>query len=397
MRGQTRVVITGLGVVCAAGWDLDTVWERLLAGGDGAVPPFLDGFPERDFFDQTDIRRTAHFARLSVAAAVQALRDAGLPEGPPTDVASERAAVIVGSGYGSPEIIETQALKLHTRGPQHVHPLVISLGMPNAPASAISRRFGWTGQSENVSSACATGASAIGSAARLVNHGYADRVLAGGGDGGRTEIIAHGLRRLGVISKSGRMRPFDTHRDGFLAAEGAGIVVLESLDVARARGAHIYGEILGYAGGADASGLTAPEGEGAIRCINQALANAGVATTSITHFHAHGTATELNDIAEAAAFRAVSPHAPPLTTGIKGVVGHSGGGAGAIQTIAVALTIQHGLIPPTAGCTEPDPALGLDVVVGSPRRWTPGNVLSMSLGLGGHNAALVIGPPPSQQ
>ena len=326
---------------------------------------------------------------------MQALSDAGLPLGAPDDLDPDRCAVIVGSGYGSPEVIETQALKLRDRGPQHVHPLVISLGMPNAPASAISRRFGWTGQSENVSSACATGASAIGAAARLISHGYADRVLAGGGDGGRTEIIAHGLRRLGVISKSGRMRPFDVNRDGFLAAEGAGVVVLEELERARGRGAHIYAEILGYSGGADAGGLTAPEGEGAIRCVRSAIADADIDPSAITHFHAHGTATELNDAAEATAYRAVSPHQRPLVTAIKGVVGHSGGGAGAIQTIAVALTLKHGLIPPVAGCDTPDDSLGIDVVVGEPRNWTPSPVLSTSLGLGGHNAALVLGPAPT--
>ena len=394
MKGTVRPVITGLGAVCAAGWDLPTIWTRVLAGGDGAVAPFLEGFPEDNYFDSTQIRRTAHFARLSVAAAVEALRDAGLPTGPPDDIAPERCAVIVGSGYGSPEVIETQTLRLHERGPQHVHPLVISLGMPNAPASAVSRRFGWTGQSENVSSACATGASAIGAAARLIAHGYADRVLTGGGDGGRTEIIAHGLRRLGVISKSGFMRPFDRRRDGFLAAEGAGIVVLESLESARRRGARIYGEIIGYAGGADAGGLAAPEGEGAIRCVRAALDDAEVNADSITHFHAHGTATELNDQVEAATFRTVSPHKAPLVTGIKGVVGHSGGGAGAIQTIAVALTLTHGLVPPTAGCDEIDTSLGLDVVIGEAREWKPGVVLSTSLGLGGHNAALVIAPAP---
>ncbi len=278
--------------------------------------------------------------------------------------------------------------------------------MANAGAATISMRFGWKGPCETVVTACASGTHAISNAFRLIREGRCDAMITGGAEAAITPVDPYpavgpiAFSNMTALSTSGMSRPYDVRRDGFVIAEGAGCLVLEELEHARGRGAHIYGEVLGSASTADAHHITAPSpgGEGAVACMEIALEDAGLEPSDIAHINGHGTSTPLNDLAEAQAIEKVfgAPgHLGPPVTSIKGVTGHSLGAAGAIEAVAVALTLQHGLIPPTVGLEQLDPEIHLDVVRDGPRPFTPGPVLSNSFGFGGHNGCVVIGPPPS--
>jgi len=272
--------------------------------------------------------------------------------------------------------------------------------MGNAGAAAISMRFGLRGPCQTVVTACASATHSIGDAFRLVATGACDAVVAGGaeaamelvGEDPAIGIVA--FQQMTALSTSGISRPFDARRDGFVIAEGGGALILEDLEHALARGAHIYAELLGAASTADAHHITAPapHGAGARSCMELALADAGVPASQVTHINGHGTSTPLNDLAESQAIAKVfGPESPPVTS-IKGVTGHSLGAAGALEAVAVALTIERGVIPPTAGLEQLDPEIHLDVVMGGPRDFVPGPVLSNSFGFGGHNGCLVLAP-----
>jgi len=271
----------------------------------------------------------------------------------------------------------------------------VPMMMGNAAAAAVSMRFGWRGPCEAIVTACAASTHAIGYAARLVALGVCDAALAGGSEAAITETGVAGFTNMTALSPSGVSRPFDAARDGFVMAEGAGVLVLEELEAARARGAHIYGEVVGTASTADAHHITAPapDGSGAVRCMELALAEAELEPGAIASINAHGTSTPLNDAAEAEAIRKVFGEPGPAVTSTKGVTGHALGAAGALEAAAVLLSFEHGLIPPTAGLTDVDPSVGLDVVHGSARAWEPGPSLSNSFGFGGHNGCLVLAPP----
>jgi len=284
---------------------------------------------------------------------------------------------------------------LDKKGGRRVSPFTIPMMMANAGAAAISIQYGYQGPCETLATACATGTHSIGTAARWIQWGLCDAVLAGSSESAMTPISVHGFTNMKALSPSGVSRPFDKERDGFVLAEGGAVLMLEERGQAEARGATILGEILGSASVADAHHITAPApgGAGATRCMQAALQDAGVAAGDIAHINAHGTSTPLNDAAEAQAIRHLFGTPGPIVTSIKGVTGHSLGASGALEAIAVVLSMQHGLVPPTDGLTAFDPELpAIDVVQKEARAWSPRPSLSNSFGFGGHNGTLVIGP-----
>lgn len=388
MQGR-RVVITGLGVVSPCGIGKDAFWAGLNGPAPEGERRVFDFDPDPWFDSPKEARRTDRFAQFALAAAQMALDDAGDPGADPS-----RAGVFIATGVGGLSTLEEQILTYHTKGPRRVSPFLVPMMMANAGAAAVSMRYGWQGPCETVVTACAAGTHALGNAARLIAGGRCDAVLAGGSEAAMTPVGIQGFINMTAMSTSGISRPFDARRDGFVIAEAAAVLVLEELEAAQARGAHIYAEIVGAASTADAHHITAPApgGSGAVACMELALADAGLRPSDIAHINAHGTSTPLNDAAEAEAIVKVFGSPGPPVTSNKGVTGHSLGAAGALEACAVVLSMQHRQIPPTAGHEEPEPEITIDVVHGAPRPWTPGPALSNSFGFGGHNGCLVLSP-----
>ena len=411
MSARTRVVITGMGVKTPAGTDLDTFWETLAAGKSTAGPiegfdtsehPVkfaceVRGFDPEPYLGTKEARRADRVAQLGVAAAADALADAGELE---TDPA--RCAVVAGTGVGGLQTLEGQERIYLEKGAERVSPFFVPMMMPNATGALVAMRSGFTGPNLTVTTACAAGAHAIGEGTRMVRDGSVDAVVAGGAEAAVTPIALAAFWRMGALS--GRVddppraaRPFDADRDGFVMGEGAAFVVLETLERARDRGARIWGEVLGYGRNCDAFHITAPSpsGAGATTCMVSALEDAGTSAADITHVNTHGTSTPLNDEAEAAAITKVFGEGSVPVTGTKGVTGHLVGAAGAAEAVASLLSLHHGLVPPTANHERTDPALAIDVVAAEPRSIASGPALSNSFGFGGHNASLVLGQAPA--
>ena len=388
---RRRVAITGLGVVSAAGIGADAYFEGLCSPapvGDRRVT----GFDPNDHFESPkEARRADPYTQFLVAAADQALDQAGEIEADPT-----RCGTMIGTGVGGITTLEHQIGVLKEKGARRVSPFLVPMMMANAGGATLAMRYGWMGPSENVVTACAAGTHAVGNAARLIADGRCDAVLAGGSEAPFTPTAVAGFTNMTALSSSGVSRPFDIERDGFVMSEGAAALVLEDWDMAQSRGAAILAEVLGSASTADAHHITAPSpgGSGAVHCMQLALDDAGVRPADVIHVNAHGTSTDLNDAAEAEALSKVFGTSPgPLVTSTKGVTGHGLGAAGALEAIAVVLAMQTGLIPPTAGLTVLDPELPpIQVVMGEPAEWTPGVSISNSFGFGGHNGTLVIAP-----
>ena len=384
-----RVVVTGIGVVSPAGTGLDPFWKGLQTPPPDARERRVDGFDPSPWLSGKDARHLDRFTQFAVAAADMALEHAG---GAP-DVDPARAGVQLGTGIGGVGTLETQVGVLAERGPKRVSPFTIPMVMPNAGAAAVALRHGWRGPCETLTTACAAGTHSVAAGARMVADGRCDVVLAGGAESSMTPTTVAAFTVMTALSRTGLSRPFDTGRDGFCIAEGAAVLVLEEREAALARGAVLYGEVLGAASTCDAHHMTAPSpgGRGAADCIRLALHDAGIAPGDVRHVNAHGTSTPLNDAAEAQAVAAVfGPGAVPVTS-IKGVTGHGLGAAGALEAASVLLSFLHRELPPTMGTTEVDPALEVDVVL-APRAWEPGPVVSNSFGFGGHNGSLVLGP-----
>ncbi|MBW3642742.1 MAG: beta-ketoacyl-ACP synthase II [Actinobacteria bacterium] len=377
-----------MGVVASAGMGVDAFWDGLLSDPPSG-PRRIHDFDPGTWFTTKEARRIDRFAQFAVAAAAMALDDAG-----PVGADPDRSGVIIGSGVGGLETLEKQIVICHTKGADRVSPFLVPMMMANRGAASVSMRFGWRGPCETPVTACAAGTHAIGNAARLVASGMLDAVLTGGSEAALTPTGMAGFTNMTALSTTGVSRPFDVRRDGFVIAEGGAVLVLEALDAARARGASIYGEVLGAASTADAYHITAPEpdGGGAVRCMELALADAEVAAADIRQINGHGTATPLNDAAEAAAIAKVFGSPGPPVTSTKGVTGHALGAAGALEAVAVLLSIDRRLIPPTAGLEHLDPEVTLDIVREEPRPWEPGPTLSNSFGFGGHNGCLVLAP-----
>lgn len=387
---RRRVAVTGLGVVAPCGVGLADFWAGLLRTPEPARQRLVPDFDPLTWFTGPDARRTDRFAQVAVAAAEMAFEHGGRPA---YDVA--RSGVSLGTGIGGLGTLETQSEILHERGPRRVSPFTIPMIMPNAAAAMVAMRRGWQGPCETLTTACAAGTHSVAAGAGLVASGRCDIVLAGGTESVMTPTTIAGFSNMTALSPSGVSRPFDVARDGFCIAEGAGVLLLEEMDAALARGAQVYAEVAGAASTSDAYHVTAPApgGAGAVSCMRLALSDAGLGPADVAHVNAHGTSTPLNDAAEAAALATVfGPGGPPVTS-IKGVVGHALGAAGALEAVSVALAIMHRSLPPTACTTELGEGIELDLVT-TVRSWEPGPTLSNSFGFGGHNGTLVLTPPP---
>ena len=383
-----RVAITGIGAVSCCGVGTDVLWSGL----NGPAPMGERRVEEWDpspWFNPKEARQVDRFAQFSVAAAAMAIEDAGQPEADPG-----RSGVVMGTGVGGLESLESQILLFGEKGPRRVSPRLVPMMMANAGAAAVSIRMGWHGPSETITTACAAGAHSIGYGGRLIASGRCDIVVAGAAEASITGVGVAAFTNMTALSTSGYSRPFDSRRDGFVIAEGAGAFLLEPWEHAIARGVHIYGELAGSASTADAYHITAPipGGSGAAACMSLAMEDAGLVPADIGHINAHGTSTPLNDKAEADAIVKVFGASPPPVTSTKGITGHGLGASGAIEAVACVLSIRHRQIPPTAGFEEPDPEIGLDVVAPSARDWEPAPILSNSFGFGGHNGCLIISP-----
>lgn len=383
-----RVAITGRGVVSCCGIGTEALW----AGLNGPAPEGerrAKEFDPEQWFTSKEARQIDRFAQFAVAVADMALADAGDPGADPG-----RSGVVMGTGVGGLETLEQQILIFGEKGARRVSPRLVPMMMSNAGAAAVSIRLGWHGPSETITTACAAGAHSIGHAARLVASGRCDVAIGGAAEAGMTGVGIAAFSNMTALSTSGNSRPFDIRRDGFVITEGAGALVLEAWDRAVARGARIYGELAGSASTADAHHITAPipGGTGAAACMTLAMEDADLTPERIGHINAHGTSTPLNDRAESDAIAKVFGASPPPVTSTKGVTGHGLGACGAIEAVAVLLSIEHGLIPPTSGYEQPDPDIHLDIVAGGARPWVPAPVLSNSFGFGGHNGCLVIAP-----
>jgi 3-oxoacyl-[acyl-carrier-protein] synthase II len=390
IRGR-RVAITGIGVLAGCGIGADAFWKGLLAPAPEGMRR-VPGFDPSLWFGPKEARRADRFCQFSVAAADMALEDAG-----ELSVDPARAGVIFGTGVGGFETLQEQVHVFYDKGERRVSPFLVPMMMANAGAANISMRAHFNGPCESIVTACAAGTHAIGAAARLVASGRCDVVVGGGSEAAITGVGVAAFANMTALSTSGMSRPFDVRRDGFVIGEGAGAMILEEMDQALERGAHIYGEISGAASTADAFHITAPApgGAGAAACMELALEDACLKPSDVGHINAHGTGTELNDLAESEAITKVFGTPGPPVTSTKGITGHALGGAGAVEAVAVALTIKHRLIPPTAGHEQPDPQILLDIVHGEPRPWEPAPTLSNSFGFGGHNGCLVISPVDS--
>jgi 3-oxoacyl-[acyl-carrier-protein] synthase II len=408
-KGRVRVAVTGLGVKTGAGKNLETFWATLSSGISTAATitrfdpsnlPVRFGsevvdFDPTEYLGPKEARRLDRTTHLGFAAAADALASAGDHRCDPA-----RSAVVMGTGVGGLGTLEEQVTVYLEKGPARVSPFLVPMMMVNATAGLIAMQFGWKGPNLCIATACAASANAIGEAARLIRDESADIAITGGAEASLTPTALSAFARMTALSTRNdeparASRPFDASRDGFVMGEGAAALVLERWDRAVARGAQIYGEVVGYGRNADAYHITAPSpgGEGAAACMELALDDAGLSPADIAHINAHGTSTPLNDAAEAEAIRKVFGDSAPPVTSTKGVTGHLIGAAGATEAVACLLAFANGEVAPTANLEHIGDDIALDVVSGSPRVIAPAPALSNSFGFGGHNATLVLAPP----
>jgi len=388
-----EIVVTGRGVVSSIGEGAETFFDALLqkrsgiADGIGACTEFD---PEAAMTPK-DVRRSDRYTHLAVAAATQAAEEANIPDG----VDLERLGVLVGTGVGGLLTLEEQCRNFFEGGERAVSPHFVPMMMPNAAAGVIAMRLGAHGPGFSVSSACATGGHAIGEAHRMITRGEADVVVAGGTEAALTGVCLAAFRRMGALSREGISRPFDARRDGFVMGEGAGVIVLEREEHAKARGATIYGRVVGYGASNDAFHITQPdaEGRGARKAMLATLADAGISPADVGYLNAHGTGTPFNDKIETAAIKSVfnGSNTPPPVSSTKSAIGHLLGAAGAVEAVACLEAVRRGVLPPTLNYAEADPDCDLDYVPEGPRE-APGleMALSNSFGFGGQNACLAI-------
>ncbi|HEX5416939.1 MAG TPA: beta-ketoacyl-ACP synthase II [Chloroflexota bacterium] len=405
-----RVAITGLGLVTPLGLDVPTTWSALVEGRSGVGPISrwdasgldtriageIKGFDPNRYFDRKEARRLDRFSQLAIAASREALDDAGWEIGPEN---AGRIGVIIGTGIGGIETLAQQFQVFFERGPGRLSPFLTTMMPANMAAGHVSIYFGARGPTFCIASACASGAHAVGEAAELIRCGRATAMLAGGADASVIPIVVGAFNAAHALSTRNdeperASRPFDRDRDGFVPAEAGGILLLENLEHARARGATVHAEIVGYGATADASHVTAPPegGTGAAEAMRIALADAGLAPADIDYINAHGTSTQLNDRAETRAIKAVFGEAAyrvPISSS-KSMTGHLLGAAGSVEAAIAALVIRNGVIPPTINLENPDPECDLDFVPGVARRARVRTVLSNSLGFGGQNACLIL-------
>jgi 3-oxoacyl-[acyl-carrier-protein] synthase II len=411
--GGHRVVITGLGLVTPVGNDVDSTWAALLAGTSGAAPITqfeatedfsvrfaceVKGFDPEQHMDRKEVRRTDRFAQLALAVAGQAIRDAGLGDDlAPAD--PERVGVLVGSGIGGIATFEEQTRIMINRGPGRVSPFFVPMFIPDMAAGLISMRYGAKGPNYATVSACSSSAHALGNSYRHIRAGEADVMITGGTEATVTPLTIAGFSNMKALSTRNdspetASRPFDAERDGFVLGEGAGAVVMESLEHALERGATILGEIVGFGQSADAYHMTAPapEGAGAQLAMRAALREAGLAPGDVDYINAHGTSTPANDMNETLAIKAVFGDAAHrmVVGSTKSMTGHLLGAAGAVEGIITVLVGRTGKIPPTINFSTPDPACDLDYAHNEQRDREVRVALTNSFGFGGHNVCLAF-------
>ncbi|AIV33750.1 beta-ketoacyl-[acyl-carrier-protein] synthase family protein [Streptomyces sp. R1] len=402
------VAVTGLGLVTAAGLGVDATWEGVLRGESaGAKDDRLAGLPVDiacavpglDPARHVDRRsKLVHdrFVQLAIVAAREAVADAGLD---PLTWDGARVGVVVGCGLGGVSTWETQHRRLLERGPEAVSALLVPMLVPNMAAGHLAMDLRALGPNLVTATACASGGTALGTAARLLQDGTCDIVVAGGSEAGVSPLMVTGFAQMGALSRrvgepAAASRPFDADRDGFVIGEGSGMLVLERPADAEARGATVRARLVGHGASADAHHVTAPdpEGAGAQRAMEAALAQAGVSGRDIDHVNAHGTSTPLNDAVEAAVLGRLLGDGATVTS-TKGVLGHTLGAAGAIEAALTVLSVERSTVPPTANLRRQDPAVDLDVVAGAPREQKVELAMSNSFGFGGQNAVLVFASP----
>ncbi len=405
-----RVVVTGMGAVSPLGLDVPTLWQGIREARSGITPITLcdasnldsriagevHGFDPLNYMDRKEVRRNDRFIHLAIAAAAEALRTAELTVTPEN---AESIGVIIGSGIGGITTLAEGVITLQERGPSRISPFLVPAMITNMAAGQVSMLFGLKGPNYCTTSACASGAHAIGEAAEIIRRGWASAVVAGGSEAPITPIGIASFASAKAISTrnddpAGASRPFDAGRDGFVLAEGGAMLVLEDLEFARARGARILAELVGYGLSADAYHITppAPGGEGALRSMRAALKHAGLTPDDIDYINAHGTSTPAGDIAETEAIKRLlgeRAYRVPVSSS-KSQFGHLLGAAGAIEAIVSILAIQENLLPPTINYTTPDPQCDLDYVPNAARPARIDVVLSNSFGFGGHNVSLVF-------
>jgi 3-oxoacyl-[acyl-carrier-protein] synthase II (EC 2.3.1.41) len=407
---KKRAVITGMGIVSPVGNQINDLWNNLIEGkaGIGAVTRFdvstlptkvageVNNFDPSEWIDKKESRRMDRFVQLAIAAGKMAVKDAGLEL---EMIDKDRAGVVLGCGIGGVITFEEQKEVLLTKGPGRISPFFITNLISNMAAGYLSITFGFKGPSLTIVTACASATNAIGEALRLIQSGETDIVLCGGTEAPLTELAFAGFCSIKAMSTekenySQACRPFDKRRSGFVMSEGAGILVLESLEHAQARGANIYAELVGYGSSSDAYHITMPTpgGVGAAAAMRKALADAGLSPEDVSYINAHGTGTDANDALETEAIKAVFGDAArnvPISS-TKSMTGHLMGAAGAIEAIICTLAIERGVIPPTINYEEPDPECDLDYVPNTARKQDVQVALSNNLGFGGHNATIII-------
>ena len=407
---KKRVVVTGLGLITPLGIGVDASWHGLIEGRSGIrritqfdasqfptkIAGEVEGFSPEDFIETKEVKKMDRFIHFALAAATMAMSDSGLKI---TEANAERTGVFVGSGMGGLHTIEYYHSVFLAKGPRRISPFFIPMLVVNLASGQISIRFGAKGPNSAVATACATGSHAIGDAYKIIQRGDADAMIAGGTEAVITPLGIGGFNAMKALSTRNdepekASRPFDADRDGFIMGEGAGIVILESVQSATERGARIYAEVAGYGMTADAYHITAPApgGEGAARCMAIALKDAGIQPAEVNYINAHGTSTKYGDELETQAIKKVfgeDAHKTAVSS-TKSMTGHLLGAAGGVEAVVSVLTIYHDTIAPTINLDNPDPECDLDYVPHKARKTTVNYTLTNSFGFGGTNACLVF-------
>ena len=409
MEGNRRVVVTGLGAVTPIGNDVATSWQSMVDGkcGIGLITSFhndeikatlaaeVKDFNPRDYMEKSEVLRSDRFCQLAVAAADQAVKESGVIGSLPAD----RVAVYFGSGIGGIQTFSSEMKKMESRGPSRVSPFFVPMMIANMAAGMIAIRFNCQGAALPAVTACASGSNAIGEALRAIRHGYADAVITGGSEASICEIGIAGFVNMQALSVSSDPNaaslPFDKRRAGFVIGEGAAALVLEEYEHAKARGARIYAELVGYGSSCDAYHITAPrpDADGGRRAMVEAMQEAGYSEADSVYINAHGTGTPLNDKGETLAIKgALGEEAArkAIISSTKSMTGHMLGAAGAIEAIACVKVLETGIIPPTINLLEPDPECDLNYCPNKAVKADISLALSNSLGFGGHNACLAF-------
>jgi 3-oxoacyl-[acyl-carrier-protein] synthase II len=409
-----RVVVTGLGCVSPVGNTVTDTWRALLAGTSGAAPitrfdaskhktkfaAEVKGFDGAALFGAREARKMDRFTQFALASTLEAMAQANLVV---TEENRDRVGIMIGTGIGGISTLLDEVETLRERGPERVSPFLVPMMIADGAAGTIAIRIGARGPNMALATACATGNNTIGESLEIIRRGAADAMIAGGSEASIVSVAMAGLNVMGALSTRNESprsasRPFDKNRDGFLMAEGAGVLVLEELEYARARGARILCELSGYGTSDDAYHISAPaeNGAGAAISMRLALENAGLSITDVDYINAHGTSTPLNDKSETAAIKMVfgeRAYSIPISS-TKSMTGHLLGASGAIEAVVCAKVFEENILPPTINYETPDPDCDLDYVPNQPRAARPNHMMSNSFGFGGHNATLIFSRVP---